>query len=56
MKSDGVKQARFDLALTNGGATRPRLPRSEVQILDPRRCSSVGCAGFTVESPPTRAE
>jgi hypothetical protein len=24
----------------------------EVQILNPRRCSSVGCAGFMVESPP----
>jgi len=40
---------------THDGTVGPGLPLDvavAVQVLNPRRCSSVGCAGFMVESPP----
>lgn len=38
-----------DVAVSPGVPTEASV---EIQILNPKRCSSVGCAGFTVESPP----
>jgi hypothetical protein len=45
----------FAWSETHDVAVRPGPPVEasiEVQILNPSRCSSVGCAGFMIESPP----